>query len=100
MALQDPRRQRRVIVFTITQKEAESLAAELHCPFYHANSDDKPELLQRWISQELSTIVATGAFGTGVNSLGVTDVVHMGKPWGIVEFGQESGRVGEGRGDL
>ena len=41
-------------------------------------------------------IVATTALGTGVSYPGVMLVVHVGLPYGLIDFSQESGRAGRG----
>jgi len=42
-------------------------------------------------------IVATTALGTGVSYPGVILVVHVGLPYGLIDFSQESGRASRGR---
>ena len=40
--------------------------------------------------------MATSALGTGVNYPGIKSVVHVGMPYGLIDFAQESGRAGRG----
>lgn len=40
--------------------------------------------------------MATGALGTGVDFPGILVVVHMGMPYSMIDFTQESGRAGRG----
>ena len=39
-------------------------------------------------------IVATSMLGLGINILDIRVVIHVGVPRNIIDFGQESGRVG------
>ena len=39
-------------------------------------------------------LVATGALGTGIDIPGVEYVVHVGRPYGLISFAQQSGRGG------
>ncbi|KAF2463237.1 uncharacterized protein BDR25DRAFT_362955 [Lindgomyces ingoldianus] len=42
-------------------------------------------------------IVATLALGTGVDYPGVVYILHVGMPWSMIDFAQESGRGGRAR---
>jgi superfamily II DNA helicase RecQ len=39
-------------------------------------------------------IVATSELGTGVDFPGITLILHVDIPWGMIDFAQESGRAG------
>jgi superfamily II DNA helicase RecQ len=41
-------------------------------------------------------MVATTALGTGMGYPGVMLVVHVGLPYGLIDFSQESGRASRG----
>jgi superfamily II DNA helicase RecQ len=41
-------------------------------------------------------IVATSALGTGVDYPDIVYVLHVGVPYGMIDFAQESGRAGRG----
>jgi len=41
-------------------------------------------------------MVATSALGTGVDYPGIVFVLHVGLPYGMIDFAQESGRAGRG----
>ena len=41
-------------------------------------------------------MVATSALGTGVDIPGIVFVLHVGMPWSMIDFAQESGRAGRG----
>jgi len=70
------------------------ISSKLKCPFYRAKADDKGEVLQQWIAGGGGWIVATGALGTGINIEGIIHVVHVGRPYGLTSFVQQSGRGG------
>jgi superfamily II DNA helicase RecQ len=71
------------------------MATELGCAHYHAGVIDRAERLEQW-SERGGWIVATGALGTGVDFPGILVVVHMGMPYSMINFTQESGRAGRG----
>jgi hypothetical protein len=50
--------------------------------------------LQQWVQGAGGWIVATGALGTGINIEGIVYVVHIGRPYGLTSFVQQSGRGG------
>ncbi|OBT44377.1 hypothetical protein VE00_07063 [Pseudogymnoascus sp. WSF 3629] len=70
------------------------ISKELKCPFYRAKADDKGAVLQQWIGGEGGWIVATGALGTGINIEGIVRIIHIGRPYGLTRFVQQSGRGG------
>jgi superfamily II DNA helicase RecQ len=65
------------------------------CGFFHAGNRDNPEGLRKWLT-EGGMMVATTALGTGMGYPGVMLVVHVGLPYGLIDFSQESGRASRG----
>ena len=55
---------------------------------------DKDEVLQSWRSGVIQVMVATTAFGLGVNQPDVETVVRVGVPPTMEELVQEFGRAG------
>jgi RecQ family ATP-dependent DNA helicase len=97
--LADPER-RPAIVYAPSRKEAESLAAELSPLFptaaYHAGLDaqHRDRVQQAFTSGELQTVVATIAFGMGIDKADVRTVIHTAMPATLESFYQEIGRAG------
>ena len=54
---------------------------------------DKEERLQDWLEKG-GLMAATSALGTGVDFPGIVFVLHVGMPYGMIDFAQESGRAG------
>ncbi|GAB1313500.1 hypothetical protein MFIFM68171_03710 [Madurella fahalii] len=91
------------IIYTISRDECESLAAALRTdeigarPF-HAKlpKEVKEETLARWIANEpgYDIIVATTAFGMGIDKDNVRFVVHWRLPKSFEGYYQEAGRAG------
>jgi DNA topoisomerase-3 len=83
-----------------TRKEADSLGAALaeHFPAagYHAGMDgaDRDRVQAGFLSGELEAIVATIAFGMGVDKPDVRTVIHTGLPGSLEGYYQEIGRAG------
>ncbi|KAJ2320857.1 hypothetical protein IWW51_004549, partial [Coemansia sp. RSA 2702] len=63
---------------------------------YYGNleREKKEQLHQMWRSGRVQVIVATNAFGMGINSLDVRFVVHYTAPKTVENYYQESGRAG------
>lgn len=64
--------------------------------FYHAGLDDATKDIRqhRWRSGESRVMVATNAFGMGIDKPDVRIVIHMDLPDSIEAYFQEAGRAG------
>ncbi len=91
---------RPAIVYTPTRKEAEALAAELQHRFsaaaYHAGIDGKrrAEVQKAFLDGRTEVIVATIAFGMGIDKANVRTVIHTALPGSVEAYYQEIGRAG------
>lgn len=83
------RRRTREIAQTLT-------GAGIPAEFYHAGlqAKEKEERQNRWKSGMTRVMVATNAFGMGIDKPDVRIVVHVDMPSSIEEYYQESGRAG------
>jgi superfamily II DNA helicase RecQ len=91
---------RPAIVYAPTRKEAEETAATLgrHFPAaaYHAGQDaELRERVQRaFLDGALEVVVATIAFGMGIDKANVRTVIHTALPASLEAYYQEIGRAG------
>ncbi len=80
-----------------TREIADALnAAGITADFYHAGlaPEDKDLRQQRWKQGAARVMVATNAFGMGIDKPDVRMVVHYDLPSSIEEYYQEAGRAG------
>ncbi len=97
--LEDPGR-RPAIVYSPTRKETEALGAELNEIFpaaaYHAgmSSDARDRVQRAFQDSQLEVIVATIAFGMGIDKPDIRTVIHTGLPGTLEGYYQEIGRAG------
>jgi ATP-dependent DNA helicase RecQ len=89
------------IVYATTRKECEELAANLRhsgvdAAAYHAGmaSSQRVSVQERFMTDELGVVVATIAFGMGVDKPNVRFVIHSSVPGSLPAYIQESGRAG------
>jgi RecQ family ATP-dependent DNA helicase len=93
-------RRRPAIVYATSRKQAEHLAEELsrklRAAAYHAGLDaDVRERVQRaFQAGELEVVVATIAFGMGIDKADIRTVIHAGLPGALEGYYQEIGRAG------
>lgn len=90
-----------VIVYVLKRKDAESIAKKLLeygvvCEHYHAGLDlnKRTEVLQKFLNDELKVIVATIAFGMGIDKKDIRCVIHYGASKNLETYYQEVGRAG------
>jgi ATP-dependent DNA helicase RecQ len=90
-----------VIVYTTTRKNTERLAElfnenQIEATFYHGKipRQDKKDILQKFKTRELNVIVATCAFGMGIDRPDVRAVIHHTISSNLEGYVQEAGRAG------
>ncbi len=97
--LADPAR-RPAIVYATSRKQSESLAQELSLTIpaaaYHAGLDaeTRDRVQKAFQSSELEAVVATIAFGMGIDKANIRTVIHAGLPATLEGYYQEIGRAG------
>jgi ATP-dependent DNA helicase RecQ len=89
------------IVYVRSRRKCAEIAAALakvgiSADYYHAGlaPEDKSDKQDRWKSGEVRVIVATNAFGMGIDKPDVRVVVHYDLPSSLEEYYQEAGRAG------
>ncbi len=91
---------RPAIVYTPSRKQAESLAALLAGDFpaaaYHAGLDAerRRRVQDAFLAGKLDVIVATIAFGMGIDKPNIRSVIHTALPGSVEAYYQEIGRAG------
>src|SRR5690606_7411796 len=93
--LADPRR-KPAIVYAPTRKETEKIAGLLGAPAYHAglSSQRRGWVQDAFLRGSVDMIVATIAFGMGIDKADVRTVVHTALPSTLEGYYQEIGRAG------
>jgi ATP-dependent DNA helicase RecQ len=89
------------IVYTTRVKRSEELAEGLKERGFHAaayngrmNSDAKINIQDRFMSGDIDVIVATSAFGMGIDKDDVSMVIHYNIAGSLEDYIQEAGRAG------
>jgi superfamily II DNA helicase RecQ len=84
----------KAVVYCKTKSLCEEVALELGCKAYHSTASERSEVLKGWLDGDCDLVVATGALGAGIDLPRVRVVLHLGFPYGLINFAQESGRAG------
>ena len=87
------------ILYLRTRKHCEILVEQLrmegiHARYFHGGSSNKTELIKDWQNGKEPIMVATSAFGMGIDQANVRQVIHAALPESIESYYQEAGRAG------
>ncbi|KAI1633523.1 P-loop containing nucleoside triphosphate hydrolase protein [Biscogniauxia mediterranea] len=91
------------LVYVTLQKQAEILARRLSCEKYgfsvapfHAGmkTEEKTKIQDEFMAGKIRIVVATIAFGMGIDKADIRNVVHYDIPNSIEEYSQQIGRAG------
>jgi len=90
-----------VIVYAGTRKKCIDISNFLNqnnfkSQYYHGGMtmDEKTEALENWMEEIKPIMVATNAFGMGIDKSNVRAVIHVNIPFSIENYIQEVGRAG------
>lgn len=89
------------IIYVRNRKEAYFFSNQLNqmnhkTTFFHGGLSiiEKKKRMQDWIEEKTPIIVATNAFGMGIDKKNVKNVIHIQIPENIENYYQEAGRAG------
>lgn len=89
------------IVYVRSRKAAIDVQTQLECAgissaYFHGgiNNKEKEKRLAQWMRNEVAIMVATTAFGMGIDKADVRIVVHYNLPESLESYYQEAGRAG------
>ncbi len=89
------------IIYVRNRKKTVTIAKHLHALgfsaiYYHAglSADEREARQKAWINNQFKIMVATNAFGMGIDKPDVRLVVHLDLPDSIESYFQEAGRAG------
>lgn len=90
------------LIYCISKKDCVSVAEklkydyEIKAGYYHADmiNEDRQKAQDRWMEGSIKVLVATIAFGMGIDKKDVRFVIHYSFPKSLENYYQESGRAG------
>jgi len=89
------------IIYVRNRKSCSETASQLQslgfkATFYHGGLSvkEKEKNMSLWMNEEVQVMVATNAFGMGIDKSNVKTVIHIHLPESIESYYQEAGRAG------
>lgn len=89
------------IIYVRNRKACHEVSAQINAlgfksTFYHGGltTKEKEKNMQLWMEDEAQVIVATNAFGMGIDKPNVRTVIHIQLPENLENYYQEAGRAG------
>ena len=89
------------IIYVRNRKSCLDISAQLNslgfkATYYHGglSSKEKDKNMQLWMNEDAMVIVATNAFGMGIDKANVKTVIHIQLPENLENYYQEAGRAG------
>ena len=89
------------IIYCGSRKKTEQVVKilgknSISCDYFHGGrtTSERKDLLHNWLSNKTKIMVATNAFGMGVDKSDVKTIIHLNLPLSIENLYQEIGRAG------
>ena len=89
------------IIYVRNRKSCLEISSQLNAlgfkaTYYHGGltSKEKDKNMQLWMHEDAQVIVATNAFGMGIDKANVKTVIHIQLPENLENYYQEAGRAG------
>lgn len=89
------------IIYVRNRKSCTTIASQLEnsgikATYYHGGMlpKEKDKNMQLWMNDEVQVMVATNAFGMGIDKANVKTIIHVQLPENIENYYQEAGRAG------
>jgi len=89
------------IIYASNRKATKNMSAFLNfngfkSTYYHGglSHQEKQAAYTNWLSEKTPIIVATNAFGMGIDKNNVSTIIHINLPYSLENYMQEAGRAG------
>ena len=99
--IQERRQDRPALVYAATRRQTEDTASHLQAlglraAHYHAGCEpeERARVQEQFLADELDVLVATNAFGMGIDKPDIRLLVHAAMPSSVESYYQEVGRAG------
>ncbi|KAF8247840.1 P-loop containing nucleoside triphosphate hydrolase protein [Wilcoxina mikolae CBS 423.85] len=77
-----------------SKAECDDISGRLNCGAFYAEKIERFDLLEQWKGGASPYMVATLALDVGIDIPDIQRVIHVGIPYSLIDYVQESGRAG------
>ena len=84
----------KMVVYCNSIEKTQDIARELDCAAYYHDAKEKDEMMRNFEGDKGRMMVATSAFGMGIDISHIRAVIHVDMPRTLLDYAQESGRAG------
>jgi len=84
----------RIVIYTRTIEAAKELNRELNYSIYYSNSPRKERVLSDFLEGKIRILISTSSLSYGIDVPNIRVVFHLGLPYRLYDYAQETGRAG------
>ena len=82
------------LIYTRTRDQARELSKVLGYSVYYSNRPNKEKILREFLEGKIQVLITTSSLSYGVDRPSIRIIIHLGLPYRLYDYAQETGRAG------